>query len=353
MSILNKVRRNVPKVQIQDLFLVVSGKPKVGKTTLFAEIAERTVGLEKALIVATEPGYVALDINVIDIDNYRDFEKLVEELIKVKANGECPYEYLCLDTIDKLWDQVEAQVIREYNVENPQKRVKTLNQIPYGQGSNRAKRRLDEAIDKLRKAGFGIVAITHSKQTSIEKDGQKFDMIQLSVPGKTKEVFIDAADLVVFIDVQREVNENGEVVAQRYMIMRNDGFYEGGSRYPEIPEKIPYDVDLFVKSVEEGIKKSLKNGQSLQQLREQQAKEREEKAVKYAQEATKTAEELIAEIDAHVAKMNQQQQVQFAKTLQNEIGTAKYKTLTDEDIELLRQTLAMAKSVVKANETAQ
>ena len=347
MSMLSKVRRNVPKARIQDIFLVISGKPKVGKTTLFAEIADRTVGIDKALLIATEPGYVALDMNVIDIDNYRDFQKLVDDLVKAKANGECPFEYLCLDTIDKLWDQVEAHVIREYNVENPQKRVKTLNQIPYGQGSNRAKRRLDEDIDKLRKAGFGIVAITHSKQTSIEKDGQKFDMIQLSVPGKTKEVFIDAADIVVFIDVQREINENGEVVAQRYMIMRNDGFYEGGSRYPEIPEKIPYDVDLFIKSVEEGIQKSLKNGQSLQQLREQQAKELEKKAVKYAQEVSKTAEQLIVEVDSLVAKMSQQQQVKFAKMLQNEIGTAKYKTLTDEDIELLRQVLSMAKEMTK------
>ena len=345
MSMLNRVRRNVPKARIQDIFLVISGKPKVGKTTLFAEIADRTVGIDKALLIATEPGYVALDMNVIDIDNYRDFEKLVDELVKAKANGECPFEYLCLDTIDKLWDQVEAQVIREYNVENPQKRVKTLNQIPYGQGSNRAKRRLDEDIDKLRKAGFGIVAITHSKQTSIEKDGQKFDMIQLSVPGKTKEVFIDAADIVVFIDVQREINENGDVVAQRYMIMRNDGFYEGGSRYPDLPEKIPYDVDLFIKTVEEGIRRSIKNGMSLQQLREQQAKEIEEKSMKYAQEISKSAKQLIAEIDVLVNKMDQQQQIQFAKTLQNEIGTAKYKNLTEEDVELLRQALELAKEV--------
>jgi len=71
---LQNLQPNVPRVNLQDYFYLVSGVPKGGKTTLFAKFVENYIGdVSKGLILAFEKGYTALKVNAQDIEDWDEF----------------------------------------------------------------------------------------------------------------------------------------------------------------------------------------------------------------------------------------------------------------------------------------
>lgn len=350
---LRKVKVNVPKVRMEDYFITVSGNPKTGKTSLFAELLKKTVGVEKGLLLAFEPGYSALEVIAQDITDWYEFEDVVEQLIEHKdPNGEkLPYDFqwLCLDTVDMMWKLAEQHVLMLHNSDASNKKVKHVNHIGYGQGQVMVADLVHKAITKLIRAGYGIMAITHSKERKVEqRDGTQYDVLQLSLSNRAREIFVDLADFIVFLTVERERDVHGNVAVNRYMYFRSDGFVEAGSRFENVPEKIPYSVDGFIEVFENAVKSSLKDGMSVDDLKKEQTKKREAKAKEYAKIARTKPEDIIGEIDKKIEQLKKggdTDKIQkFAEALKKEFGTPAYKQF--DDVNQLQRVVELLDAVI-------
>lgn len=347
---LNSIKPHVPKVEPQSYFWVVGGKYKSGKTSMFYEMAKKYFGgLDKCLLLAFEPGYKVYDgIYAVDIDSWLKLEQVVDALVTgkssiAKENQKSPFNFIGLDTVDIMYDLAVQQVLKEES-ERQRKLFRVLNDISYGQGHELVRKKLQGIVNKLRNAGYGIFAITHDKEKQVEqRDGRKFDTRQLSIPGKSREVFLNAADVVMYIDVTRETDDDGNVVQKRYMHLREDGYVEGGSRLPFSKDKIEYDIDHLYELFVEAVQKQIKD-KDIKELAEKERQERERQATEFADQE-KGREQLIAEIDDIAKSLPSDQAQELGKRFREEIGKANYHSY--QDIEQLQHALRIARSFVK------
>lgn len=355
---LKDLKVNVPKVALGDYFWLIAGIPKAGKTSLFANLVQKMYGdINKGLLLAWEKGYSALRVVPKDIPDWETWEEVVEELVEEKDN--LPFELLGIDTGDVMWDKAIEKVIRDWNRENPSKRTKDISGVGakkaggqgYGEGYNRAKKLIRDSIDKLQKAGYGIMVITHSKDKEIEqKDGLKYDQLVVSLPTSAREVFVNLADFIVFVTIEKQKDENDNLITQRYMYFRSDGYVEAGGRFQNVPERIEYDIDGFIEVFENAVKAEFDEGTDLKAVAKEQQKEKEEeikknkeqlqqqKEAEEAEKANETLETIIAKIDEKVNALSNDEKVEIAKEFKEILGTPNYKKATDVD--LLKECLA-------------
>lgn len=328
---LTKIKPNIPKVDLSEYSFVLAGIPKSGKTTLFAKIVEKYLGdISKGLLIAFEKGYTALKVNAVDVEAWDDFEDLVDQLVERK--DELPFKFLGIDTADIMWELVQEAVIEEWNRQNPTLRAKDINAVGmkkaggqgYGVGYNRAKAKIRKQIDRLQKAGYGMVIITHSKDDKVEeKSGLEYNRLILSLPSSAREVFVNMADFINFITIEKE-KVGDEIVTKRYIYFRSDGYVEAGGRFTELPERIEYDVEHYIETIENAIQASLEEGTDVNKLRKKQQKEREEQAKKFVEKekllASRDLDEIVDEVKSLVNEGNKNE---FIKRLKKEVGVSK------------------------------
>jgi len=184
-----------------------------------------------------------------------NFEEAVDQLVEQK--DDMPFEFIGLDTADIMWEMVQAKVIEEWNREKPNMRTQDINAVGakkqggqgFGVGYNRAKTKIRQQIDRLMKAGYGVMAISHSKHNEVEeKSGLTYDQLVVSLPAKAREIFVNMADFIVFLTIEKEKVDD-QIETKRYLYFRSDGYVEAGGRFRNIPEKIEYDVDEFITTV--------------------------------------------------------------------------------------------------------
>ncbi len=349
---------NIPKVALEDYFLLVSGDPKAGKTTLFAKLAEKYFGdINNCLLIAFEKGYTALKIVAQDINDWEDFEEVVEELIEDKNS--LPYKYLALDTVDIMYEMATDQVIKEWNQKNPQKRAMDIAGVGakgrsdqgFGVGYQRVKQKIRRQIDRLMKAGYGIMAITHSKDKEVQqKDGLSYDLLTVSLPGSAREVFINLADFIIFITIEKE-EINKKIFTKRYMYFRTDGYVEAGSRFQNVPEKIEYDIEEFIGVFKTAVQSEFEDlrEDEVAQIKEKQNKEKEEKTKEFIkqeqQEKSKLSpEEYHTQIRENIAKLTGKDKKIIKEYFEETLGTASFTAVND--IDLLQNALDFVVDIV-------
>jgi hypothetical protein len=353
INLLN-VKPNVPTVSLDNYFWLISGIPKSGKTTLFAKLIEKYYGdVSKGLLLAFEKGYQALKVNAVDVNNFDEFEEIVNQLIEKK--DQLPFKEIGIDTADILWDRAQEKVIEEWNIENPAKRTKDISGVGakgksdkgFGEGYSRAKKKIRDNIDKLMKAGYGIIALTHDKDKEIEqRDGLKYDQLVCSLPSSAREVFVNMADFHIFITIEKE-KVNNEIQTKRYIYFRTDGYVEAGSRFKNVPTKIEYSIDELIKVFETAIKSELGENVNLDRLKEEEQIKKEQEAKKFIEslQSNKTVDELqqdIANVLKNKINNEGKNKTELEKYLMEKFGTANYTKL--DDINILKEFLNAVKN---------
>lgn len=292
---LKRLSVNTPQVRIQDYFWVIAGIPKAGKTTLFASLVEYIFGdLNKGLLLAFETGYKALRVQAQDIDEWNDFEEVVDQLVEMK--DELGIEFIGIDTADVLYEMCEKHVISKWNMKNPSKRTDDIGGVGakgnsdqgFGVGYKYVKSLIRTQIDRLVKAGYGIMVLTHDKDKQVEDStGKKYDQKQVSLPTTAREIFVNMADFICFITIEKEATSKGKKVegvsTSRYIYWRTDGFVEAGSRFNNVPERIEWTGDAveFVQVFKAAVESEFEKGADIQSLAKQQGEERDAKAAEF------------------------------------------------------------------------
>jgi hypothetical protein len=246
-----------------------------------------------------------------------------------------------------MMDMATDSVIKEWNTKNPNKRTTDIGGVGakgnsnqgFGVGYQLVKKKVRTAIDKLQKAGYGIMAITHSKEKKVEeKNGATYDQLQLSLSASAGEIFINAADFIVFLTIERE-QSGKDVDVKRYMYFRADDFVTAGSRFKNVPDKVEYSPEAFLEVFENAVKSEFENGENIEKIKAQQLKEKEEKAQEFIQKElnSASADELIAQLSAKVKGLTKETKLKVGKAFEEILGTNDFKSV--DDVELLQKAI--------------
>lgn len=333
MGRLSKIKEHKVVADVFQYKYVVAGRPKAGKTSLVHGIVKEKFDndLSKLLLIAFEKGYNALDgIHADDIGEWEDFQELVEELVEEKDNT--TYKILAFDTVDVMGKLATNYVLKTQSRKD-NKRYTAINDLAYGKGYELLEREMGEQIEKLDKAGYSLIFITHDKDKQFEtREGLKYDKTTLSLGGRVRDLILNMVDFIVFVELGKELVK-GQAVDKRYIYFRGDSGLEAGSRFKHVPNRIEYGFKEFIDTVEEAILAEYGGDtKAVEKAKKEQSKEKEAKANEYVESVknAKTSDELIDEITSIVTGLKAEDKKACAVFFKETLGYVDYKKSDDE-----------------------
>lgn len=272
---------NTIKADIKNLSIYLRSTKKWGKSTLFRDvIIEKYGDPSKGLLVGcgNEIGYTMLDnINATQVESYKDMLELKEWLI-TKKGIEHNIEMVAFDTGDELTILTDRETVRLSNLENPNKKVKSIK-AAFGGYTAGEKYSANEIIkpfmNDLKKAGFGVWVICHTKFKTIKEKGgldeDGYMQLTSNLAADYESAFGDIFDVVLTGVIDRDFEEKkvGDKTKKyatdtiRKLYFRETPLIDAGGRFASdaVPEYMVFEsgknnVSEFIRIIEEGMEKS-------------------------------------------------------------------------------------------------
>ena len=322
------------------------GIKKVGKTTLFYELVKEQYGsLDKGLLISIgdEIGYQALDgLVYAECPTWSDMIETIDELVENKSENE--FEVIGLDTADE-WVKLAKEEVKRIH-KKAKGQAAEFNACLGGYGAPRDKvvELIDEQLARLRKAGYGLVIIGHTKLRDIkEKNGDEYQQLTSNLSSDYDGIFANKADIVMTISVEKNIDENKHIDGTtRYMWFRSDGFVDAGGRFSEMPNKIEYGASNYIKAFEAGVRGAMTGSVSNKEI-EKRKKEEKESRIKKAEvfseesKAKKAEAELEENRDDYITIIQEKFQDADADTKKKAkelLASGGVKKFTDPDLNI-------------------
>lgn len=276
--VVNKITADIANISIY-----LRSTKKFGKTTLFRDVIMAKYGdPSRGLLVAcgNENGFGMLDnLNVTTIDNYRDLIDLCNWLIQEKGK-EHNIEIVAFDTGDELALIADKETIARSKDETG-KNCRSIKAAFGGFNAGveySANNIIKPVMTSLKKAGFGIWVIAHTKFKTIKEKGgldeDGYMQLTSNLTPQMESAFGDCMDVVLTGVIDRDLEQKKEKVGNvtktknyttdtiRKLYFRGTTLIDAGGRFSDgaVPEFMVFDKqDMgaeFIKVVEEGIEKS-------------------------------------------------------------------------------------------------
>ena len=312
---------NKTKTDIQSLTIYLRSVKKWGKSTLFRDlILEKYGDAEKGLLVGVgaEAGYNILDnLNVTQVESFKDMKELKKWLINEKGK-EHDIKMVAFDVVEELIPLAEAEVVRMSNAEG--KACTTFNGSfgGYGEPRKKLQKLLKDYFVDLRKAGFGIFCIGHTKVKNVKEKGDEtegYNILTSTLSNDNESIFADIFDCVLTGTIEKTIDSKKITGEERRLYMRGNGYVDAGCRFApdSVPEYIVYEGNFarkFIDTLEEGLRRSKTNPISKEEFKKEQAKEVKELENKLPdqpeeeQEPTLNKVEAVNTIKANISKLN-------------------------------------------------
>ena len=307
------------KADIQSLTIFLRSVRKWGKSTAYRDLILEEYGDPEAGLlvgVGNEVGYNLLDnLNATQVESWRDCKELKKWLINEKGK-EHNIKIVAFDVVEELIPLAEQEVIRMSNAEG--KACTTLNGAlgGFGEGRKRLQKILKEFFTDLRKAGFGIFCIGHTKVKTIKEKGDEtegYNILSSTLSNDYESIFADIFDVILTGTIEKAVDGKKVVGEERRLYFRSTGYIDAGCRFaPDaVPEYIVYEGNFartLLDTLEEGLRKSKTNPVSKEEFKKEQAKEVKELENKLPeveeQELKLNKVEAVNTIKANISKLN-------------------------------------------------
>lgn len=217
--------------------VLLYGQPKTGKTTTAAKFP-------KALLLAFETGYLAIPgVMAAPMNKWSEFKQVLKQLKSDEAHE--AYANIIIDTADIAYDLCEKYIC-------DQNGVSSINEIPYGQGWNKAMKEFDEALRSIPQMGYGLVMISHSQdKTFKDENGEEYNQIVPTLGNKPRLVVDRMSDIIGYAHPVED--EDGKTHTILYM--RGTPRFVAGSRFKYTPDYIEFTYDNLVKAIGDAIDK--------------------------------------------------------------------------------------------------
>ena len=270
-----QIKNNEISFNIKDYVHLIMGSKKIGKSTLFSEIGRLEYGLNKTLCISMgdEDGHRALkNLPYVNPKNWDEFHEFIHDMVIHPENY--PFEIISIDTIDVMVDMAIDKILKEHLIKYKEP-CKSINDAfgGYGRGKEAVCRLLSSEIELIKQSKYGLFLIGHNKvRPQEDKDGVKFLQLTSNLESQYYNAFAYKADIICNIDVEQNIGDalldsNGKQRragnlqnSERYMYFRSDGYVDAGSRFRNIPNRVPFTDDPkvaaqnYVNAVREGIK---------------------------------------------------------------------------------------------------
>ena len=305
---------------IQSLTIYLRSVRKWGKTTLFRDlILEKYGDPEYGLLVGmnAEAGYSILDnLNVTQCETWKDMKELKKWLISEKGK-EHNIKMIAFDVVEELLPMAEQEVIRMSNAEG--KATTTFNGSfgGYGEPRKKLQKLIKDYFVDLRKAGFGIFCIGHTKIRTIREKGDEtegYNVLTSTLSDDYESLFSDIFDCVLTGTIEKTVDSKKVTSEERRLYLRGTGYISAGCRFApdSVPEFIVYEGNFarkFIDTLEDGLRNSKTKPISKEEFKKEQikeAKELEERVFveEEEQEPTLNKAEAVNIIKANISKLN-------------------------------------------------
>lgn len=268
---------------IANISIYLRSTKKFGKTTLFRDVIMEKYGdPQRGLLIAcgNEQGFSMLDnLNYVTIDNYKDLVDLCNWLITTKGK-EHNIEIVAFDTADELSLIADKETIARSREETG-KNCKSIKGAFGGFQAGpeySANNIVKPIISGLKKAGFGIWVIAHTKFKTIKEKGgldeDGYQQLTSNLTPNMESAFGDCLDVVltgvIDRDTEKRTKKSGQFTKTenivtdmvRKLYFRGTTLIDAGGRFAAdaVPEYMIFDKSNmgaeFIKVVEEGIEKS-------------------------------------------------------------------------------------------------
>lgn len=324
-------QKNVIKVDPLAYNIGLIGESGIGKTTTLVNMCEKLVGDEGYMIfsLGKEDAVDAIPGAMYEeVPDWETFEEITDDIIENKETDYKDLKVIVYDTIDQLFNIAEPHVVRLHNRQNPDKKVKTLNQAMGGFGKGEAKviEIILDRIWELKKVGVGMIMVGHTKRKTLTDiaTGEDYEMLTTNMPNnyfnaiKTKLHILGVASIdraIQYQKVKQFVGADksiGKVKEEsRIITFRDDNFnIDSKSRFSGIVPRIDLSADQLIEAIKDAIEvehNKQKDVKSIAETGVEQEKKRGEeasKAVKEAKEITIDEEKNVELIQEILEKLN-------------------------------------------------
>ena len=311
-------KKNKVSLNPLDANICLLGLPKIGKTTIMKEIAEKLVGEDGYLFLEMyrENGakYIE-DIVYEDVPDWDTFVEIIDDIVENRTTDYAELKVVFLDTLDNALQLAEQESIRLWNKENPAKRTTAINAAwgGYMKGQDKAMELLQEQLFRLRTVGVAFSVIGHVRQTAITDPitNETYQQITSDVSQRYFNQLKKNIDLVGIAYIDRELTKNkvnGKEVSTvksetRKIKFRDDNYtVDSGSRMSEICSEINFDADEFIEAMKNALEAEVKKGgKSVEDRKKENDKEEKANMKRIAEAEVKAkAEKNLDEIKAKI-----------------------------------------------------
>lgn len=183
--------------------LIVFSKPKVGKTSLFAQLPD-------CLILDLEHGTDYVDAMKIKANTVEEIKEIGDEIIRQGR----PYKYVAVDTITALEEMcvpyAELIYSRTSMGKNWYTKLKpeygSILNMPNGAGYPYLREAFTKMIEYIKTWAPRVILIGHIKDVMLEKAGADFNSMDLDLTGKLKRITTSQSDAIGYL--YRKGNQN-------------------------------------------------------------------------------------------------------------------------------------------------
>lgn len=312
-------KKNKVSLNPLDANICLLGLPKIGKTTIMKEIAEKLVGENYLFLeMYRENGakYIE-DIIYEDVPDWDTFVEIVDDIVDNRTTDYADLKVVFLDTLDNALQLAEQESIRLWNKENPAKRTTAINAAwgGYMKGQDKAMELLQEQLFRLRSVGVAFSVIGHVRQTTITDPitNESYQQITSDVSQRYFNQLKKNIDLVGIAYIDRELTKNkvnGKEVSTvksetRKIKFRDDNYtVDSGSRMSQICSEINFDADEFIEAMKNALEAEVKKGgKSVEDRRAENKKEEAENMKRLAEAEVKAkSEKELDEIKAEIVE---------------------------------------------------
>lgn len=185
--------------------LILFSKPKVGKTTLLAQ-------LDNCLILDLEQGSDYVNALKLKASSVNDIIQIGTAILGAGK----PYKYIAVDTItaleemcipfaEQLYSQ-SAMGANWFKAGGGKEKNGTILNLANGAGYPWLRQAFDKIIDYIKTLAPHVILVGHIKDTMLEKNGVEFSSLELDLTGKIKRTTASKSDAIGYL--YRKGNQN-------------------------------------------------------------------------------------------------------------------------------------------------
>lgn len=157
---------------------------------------------------------------------------------------ETTFKTVVVDTADLAYVMCEDHILIKEGVEY-------LDETESKRGYKAVEREFDKFFQEIVKAGYTLVAISHSEEKQVKENGEKFEKTVPTLDKRGLKVLSRLADVNAYAGSEKQ--EDGST--KMMLFLRGDNSLQAGSRSKYMSDKVPFTYDALLADMEQAIDK--------------------------------------------------------------------------------------------------